>query len=181
MKEIGGKLRWLRISQGLTLEAFAQKVGMTQPHLSLIETGKRGVGIPSLRRILYALNTNLAAFFSSGFHENRIVYKKEDGIMLPSHKSAKIRLLVPVEGGRLLASSESVILPGGTLGETASHKGEEFGFVLGGIGKLIVQGKEHDIKEGDSFYYDAYLPHTIQNTSRKKKLRILVVATPPSF
>jgi len=181
MKEIGSKIRWLRRSQGLTLEVFAKKVGMTQPHLSLIETGKRGIGIPVLRRILYALNTNLAAFFSSDFHDHKIVYKKRDGIALPSNKSVKIRLLVPVEGGRLLASSESVISPGGTMGDSTSHKGEEFGFVLKGTGRLIVEGRKYEVKKGDSFYYDAHLPHTIQNTSKNEKLHLLVVATPPSF
>jgi transcriptional regulator with XRE-family HTH domain len=181
MVEIGEKIRWLRKARGLTLEEFAARLGMTQPHLSLIENGKRGVSIPTLRRILNALGTNLAAFFSSGFPYDKLIYNDKDSILLPSHTSAKIRLLVPVEGGRLMASSESIIEPGGTLGKLTSHKGEEFGYVLEGEGKLIVSGKAYALKKGIRFYYDAFLPHTIQNTSKKQRLRILIVATPPSF
>jgi len=182
MEEIGKRIRELRKSQGITLEELAQKLGMTQPHLSLIENNKRGVSIPVLRRILYALNTNLAAFFSANFHNNKVVYRKsKDSIVLPSHKSAKIKLLVPVEGARLLSCTESIIAPGGSLGEPSSHRGEEFGYILEGKCRLIVDGKEYDLKKGDSFYYDAHLPHTIRNASKKHRLRFLVVATPPSF
>jgi transcriptional regulator with XRE-family HTH domain len=181
MDEIGSKIRWLRKSRAFTLEEFAQKLGMTEPHLSLIENGKRGVSIPILRRILYSLNTNLAAFFSSSFHDHKVVYSEKDGILLPSLKSARIKLLVPIEGGRLLASSECVIRPGGSLGKPSSHKGEEFGYTLSGKGVLVLDGKEYPFRQGDCFYYEAFIPHTIRNASSKESLRLLVVATPPSF
>jgi len=74
MEEIGSKIRLLRQARGITLEGLAQKLDMTQPHLSLIETGKRGVSIPTLRRILYALNTTLVGFFSSDFKTTKRSY-----------------------------------------------------------------------------------------------------------
>jgi len=92
-----------------------------------------------------------------------------------------IRLLVPIEGGRMLSSSETIIKPGGSLGKPTAHKGEEFGFVLEGKGVLIVDDEKYEISKGDSFYYDAFRSHTIRNSSRTKELKLLIVATPPSF
>jgi len=182
MEEIGSKLRLLRQSRGITLEMLAQKLDMTQPHLSLIETGKRGISIPTLRRILYALNTTLVGFFSSDFqNNNKVVYRSEDRVLLPSSKSTEIRLLVPIESGRMLSSSETIIKPEGSMGKPTAHKGEEFGFVLEGRGILIVNNQKYDISKGDSFYYDAFRPHTIRNPSKTKDLKLLIVATPPSF
>ncbi|OGD38917.1 MAG: hypothetical protein A2V45_02215 [Candidatus Aminicenantes bacterium RBG_19FT_COMBO_58_17] len=181
MEDIGRKIRWLRKARGITIEEFARKLGMTQPHLSLIETGKRGISIPLLRRILDALDTNLAMFFSSYFHENKVVYKKNDNVFLPSPKTMKIGLLVPAQPGQHLDFEELIFEPRGTLGECSSHRGEEFGYVLEGRGKLKVDGKEYELIKGDSFYFHSYLPHTMHNTSGTQKLRILCVCTPSAF
>lgn len=45
-------MRMLREKIGLTQERFAQETGLTQSHLSNIETGARGLGLPTIRALL---------------------------------------------------------------------------------------------------------------------------------
>ena len=52
-------IRVWREHRGLSLKALAGKVGIAQPFLSQIETGKREGGIDTLRKLAAALNVTI--------------------------------------------------------------------------------------------------------------------------
>jgi mannose-6-phosphate isomerase-like protein (cupin superfamily) len=54
------------------------------------------------------------------------------------------------------------------------HEGEEFMFVLEGKHELIYGGERFTMREGDSVYFDAAVPHTGRSVG-KKKARLLAV------
>jgi len=57
------------------------------------------------------------------------------------------------------------VAPGGELGKsTGGHEGVELGYVLDGAGVLTVQGRDYELKRGDSVSYASQLPHALRNT-----------------
>lgn len=52
---IGGQIRRAREAARLTQAEVAERAGLSQPHLSEIETGQRGVGMEVLSRLADAL------------------------------------------------------------------------------------------------------------------------------
>ena len=64
--QIGGKLRSLRKSRKMTLEALAAHTGFTKSYLSKIENSKKIPPIGSLAKICQSLGTDLADLFGNG-------------------------------------------------------------------------------------------------------------------
>lgn len=59
--EIGKKLRRLRVDSRLTQEVLAKKVALSQPEISLIETGKRLPSLPDLVHIADELDESITS------------------------------------------------------------------------------------------------------------------------
>ncbi len=59
---IGKKLKALRRELDLTQEDFAEDIGATPSHISLMENDKRGVTIDSLKRICKAYKKKFEDF-----------------------------------------------------------------------------------------------------------------------
>ena len=70
--------------------------------------------------------------------------------------------------------------PHGCLPEDEAHNGEEFGYVMSGRIALYRDDIRHDVRAGESFYYEADRPHRIENPA-SRPARFLWVSTPPSF
>jgi len=60
---IGQKIYLLRQQAGLGQSALAARAGIPQPNLSNIEKGKQDLTVTTLRKIAYALNTDVRCFF----------------------------------------------------------------------------------------------------------------------
>lgn len=62
--KIGNQLRALRLAKGLTTDDVARKVNVSQSYISQFENNKAIPDVDMLQKILTALNTDLATFFS---------------------------------------------------------------------------------------------------------------------
>lgn len=67
VNNIGEKLRNLRKSKKLTTQEIANRVNLSQSYISRFENGHAIPDIDLLEKILLALDTNLATFFSEDF------------------------------------------------------------------------------------------------------------------
>ena len=65
-------------------------------------------------------------------------------------------------------------------GESYSHEGEEFIYVLRGDLAITVAESEYQLKPGDSFYFESATPHHWKNPGRRETV-VLWVNTPPTF
>lgn len=65
--DLGNKLRTLRKSRGLTTYELAEKISVSQSYISRFENNHAVPDIMLLEKILNALGTNLATFFSDDF------------------------------------------------------------------------------------------------------------------
>lgn len=63
-KELGQKIKRMRINRGLTQEQLAEMVDVSQRTMSGIEIGENFVTAETLDKIIYALNTNSEELFA---------------------------------------------------------------------------------------------------------------------
>lgn len=60
---VGRRIRTLRRDRGLTQEALASRAGMARESLSIVERGRRDIGVAALDRIIRALDVSWPEFF----------------------------------------------------------------------------------------------------------------------
>lgn len=70
--------------------------------------------------------------------------------------------------------------PDAGSGESYTHDGEEFLYVLKGELQIGLDGRKYHLQEGDSFYFESATPHYWKNPGRKETW-VLWINTPPTF
>ena len=63
LDKLGKRLKEIRLSEGLTQEALAEKVGIHPTYVGKLEAGKSNLSVKLLFKISRALNVNLAQVF----------------------------------------------------------------------------------------------------------------------
>ena len=166
--EVGRRIRYLRQSRRLTLQALSEQCGLSVGFLSQIERGLSSFSVPSLRSICRALNVSLAevlvmsngpgkAFFAD---PRPAAIVKSDGrpFVSLSNESIKYRFLGE---GFPNKRFEAVIgeMEGGSQNGSHIHEGEEFGYVLSGRIRFVTGEDEQELGPGDSYHLMASTPH----------------------
>jgi DNA-binding transcriptional MerR regulator/mannose-6-phosphate isomerase-like protein (cupin superfamily) len=174
---IGKQLRRLRLRRGLSLARVAESVGISVGFLSALERSHMSASVGTLRKLARFYKSNILDFFEPA--------ERSSGVVSP----AKRKTLEAGPGVRmeLLAWGDTVmephlfrIAPKAGSGESYSHEGEEFLYVLRGELQISVEEKEYRLKTGDSFYFESSSTHRWFNPGQSESL-ILWVNTPPTF
>ena len=179
-KEIGIKIKQLRLENGLTQEELANRCELTKGFISQIERHLTSPSITTLIDILEVLGTTLGEFFSEDQDDVYVFTPKDFYEKTNETLKYTIHWIVPNAQKYEMEPIIIEIEPGGMSFEDDPHAGEEFGYVLEGEIVLKIGKKRVNIKEGETFYYMSNKPHTLENTT-KKRAKILWVSTPPMF
>jgi transcriptional regulator with XRE-family HTH domain len=160
LKRIGAKIRSERKRRGLSLEAFAQKVGISKMTLHRIETGTTSPSVITLTEISFHLKQPVESLIGEG--DPRVVVlprNRQDMIMDPE---SGIRVLAP----RGLISDRVTItaaeLEKGFAIEPHKDHGFEWAYMIRGKADVTVAGKKYRIGTGDAIFYDAHFIHSIE-------------------
>jgi len=154
---IGSKIRMLRRSLSLSLQALSDRAGISIGLLSQIE---RGISAPSLKNLVSlssVLGIRTSWFFEDGQGgeegERDLIVRRESRrtITMASGTNMSKELLSPSRDGPL----QMFILrlePGGSTGEEPySHSAEVGGYVVSGRLNLWLNGRSFVLRDGDSF------------------------------
>ncbi len=176
--ELGMKLKEMRLQKNLTQEELADRCELTKGYISQLENDLTSPSIATLVDLLNALGSNLSDFFH-GETEEKVVFteaeyieKQSDGMLL--------RWVIPNAQKNMM---EPVLVELGQEAQTQPdfpHEGEEFGYVLAGKIAVVIAGKRHTAKKGESFYFTAGKEHYIVNEG-KGTAKFLWISTPPNF
>lgn len=181
---IGRKLRHMRKRSELTLQEVARRAGCSESLVSKVETGKALPSLSNLHRIVSVLGGNISTLFQAVETRPEQVWKagKRPIIATGSRRGNSVELeqLVADEPKRMLEANIHLIPPGGGSDGSLRHEGEEMGYVLAGQIELIIDGRKHQLAEGDSFAFRSELSHSYRNIGRKTA-RIMWINTPPTF
>ena len=83
------------------------------------------------------------------------------------------------DGGPQIAQPFRVA-PGAGSGESYSHDGEEFLYLVRGRLNIELAGEKFELRAGDSFYFSSKTQHRWVNPGKAETL-ILWINTPPTF
>ncbi|MCX7884377.1 MAG: XRE family transcriptional regulator [Caloramator sp.] len=169
-KDIGKKVKDLRIAKKMTLKDLSEKTNLSTGFLSQLERGLTAVATDSLDNIAKALDVELAYFFSKPKNNRKYVmrsYEKEvfqveDSGFIIYHLSSDLanKNMLPRLVELLPMNSDEPITP-------YSHKGEEFIYVIEGILTLFINEERYELYPGDTAHYSSECPHNWANYTNK--------------
>lgn len=174
---IGIQLRQLRLRRGLSLAQVAKTVGVSVGFLSAVERSHMSAAVGTLRKLARFYKTNILDFFDPTESNSRLV-KPDRRKVLEAGPGVRMELLA--WGNTVMEPHLFRIAPNSGSGESYTHEGEEFLYVLRGELHISLQGEEYRLKRGDSFYFESATPHHWKNPGRTEAF-VLWVNTPPTF
>jgi transcriptional regulator with XRE-family HTH domain len=179
---LGAHIRAARMTRALTLEALAEKAGVSRSYLSNVERNVNSPTISTLRTILDALDVSLADLFRTVEEANRVVVRPSERVEIARTGNDDIRyeLLTPNATSRI-EMLVMYVAPGAQSGEEPHrHVGEEVGLILSGRLQYWVDGVEFDLQPGDAITFDSTRPHRYLNPGNEQCVSVWAL-TPPTF
>ncbi|MCS3779015.1 helix-turn-helix domain-containing protein [Tsukamurella ocularis] len=155
-------LRAHRLSAGMTLEALADRVGVTKSYLSKVERGKSSPSIAIALRIAETLGVDAADIFGTPDAEQPGTVTVERAAQRIDPASAPLPIHDPIAAvvpGKQM--HPFVVYPTQIGGSPVHHEGDELVYVTAGSIRLIVDDETTVLHVGDSAYFDARRPHRL--------------------
>lgn len=174
---VGVHLRALRLRRGLSLAPVAKAAGISVGFLSALERSQMSASVSTLRKLARFYKTNILDFFDATESNGRVVSPKKRKIL---EAGPGVRMELLAWGNTVMEPHLFRIAPQAGSGESYTHEGEEFLYVLRGELKISVQDEDYRLKPGDSFYFESATPHRWLNPGRRETW-VLWVNTPPTF
>ncbi len=174
---IGLRLRRLRTQRGRSLAEVAAAAGISVGFLSALERSQMSASVGTLRRLARYYRTNILDFFDATEMNTRLVRPTKRKVL---DAGPGVRMELLAWGNKVMEPHLFRIAPQAGSGESYTHEGEEFLFVLRGELQIALDGEEYHLKRGDSFYFESATPHHWKNPGRSEAW-LLWVNTPPTF
>lgn len=176
-KTIGAHLRRLRLQRHFSLAEVAQAVGISVGFLSALERSQMSGSVGTLRKLARFYKTNILNFFDADGASSRQVQPQQRKVL---EAGPGVRMELLAWGNTVMEPHLFRVAPQAGSGDSYSHEGEEFLFVLRGALTITVEQEEYRLKAGDSFYFESSTPHYWKNPGRTEAW-IIWVNTPPTF
>jgi|SRR5271157_354669 len=174
---IGAHLRRLRSQRKLPLAAVARSVGISVGFLSALERSQMSGSVGTLRKLARFYKTNILDFFDASGATTRHVRPAERKVL---EAGAGVRMELLAWGNTAMEPHLFRIAPEAGSGDPYTHEGEEFIYVLRGDLAITLDGEEHLLRPGDSFYFESAIAHRWRNPGRRETW-VLWINTPPTF
>ncbi len=174
---IGSHLRQLRVKRKLSLAQVARAVGISVGFLSGLERSQMSGSVGTLRKLARFYKTNILDFFDATGASSRQVQPGQRKVL---EAGAGIRMELLAWGNTVMEPHLFRVAPEAGSGDSYTHEGEEFMYVLRGELTITLEKEEYRLKAGDSFYFESATPHHWKNPGRAETW-VLWVNTPPTF
>ncbi|WP_406730498.1 XRE family transcriptional regulator [Streptomyces sp. NBC_01794] len=164
LPDVAPRLRDLRRRRGLTLEAAAQRAGLSPAHLSRLETGHRQPSLPMLLGLARLYGSTVAELLGELAPEREPIIRA--GSREPSEADGWT--YHPAGGAGRAMQALRLVVPYGSQGELVRvHPGEEWLHVLKGRLRLSLGDAVHELAPGDSAHFDSLTPHRLAAAGRE--------------
>ena len=171
----------LRKERGIGLRELSRTAGLSPSSLSAIEKGQSSPTLATLHKVLKALETDFAEFFSKSDLDKSPVFRAGD-MRTIEDKHRKYILLFPKRDDLRFEIVHETIALTETESEWEIHDFDIGGVILeSGSIRLEIEGEgEWVMKKGDGFYVKAGLKHRATNLG-DGPLHLITVAAPPRY
>ena len=174
---IGLHLRQLRAKRKLPLAQVAQAVGISVGFLSALERSQMSGSVGTLRKLARFYKTNILDFFDANGASSRQVQPEQRKVL---EAGPGVRMELLAWGNTVMEPHLFRVAPEAGSGDSYTHAGEEFLYVLQGELLITLEKEQYRLKAGDSFYFESATPHHWKNPGRAETW-VLWVNTPPTF
>ena len=176
-QSIGFNLRRLTTKKGLSLERLAKLSGVSRAMLGQIELGKSVPTISLLWKVAHALAVPFSALNAESIPSNTVVLRANKSKVLTSIDGRfKSRALFPYEGERTVEFYEIEIAPGTQeVAEAHAINTIENLVIIKGEVEITVGDEIHILKERDSIFFQADVPHSYKNTGSENAIIYMVM------
>lgn len=177
LREIGSKIKNLRLKKGLTQEELGERTDLSKGYISQLERGISSPSIETFFDILEVLGCTPKQFFDEEEREQKVVYGENDKTeFLDEERGYQIQWLVPESNEKEM---EPILLTLQEKGEFKSFEpslSETFAYILKGRIMITLGNRSYYAKAGEAIYYNATDTHQIINDNDGIS-ELLLVAT----
>lgn len=181
---ISAKLKSLRLSKKLTLQAVAKETGFSPALISQIENNNVSPPIATLSRIAKFFDVKIGMFFTESEEECKFeIVRKSERKEIPrvisptgtSHGYSYESLSFRKQSKKM---EPFILTLNDTVSEytTYSHEGEKFLYILKGTAEIWLDEERVTLEEGDSIYFDSTMKHRFLSKNGSE-VKILSVVT----
>jgi transcriptional regulator with XRE-family HTH domain len=180
-EQIAARVRQLRSQREMSLEALAERSGVSRSMISLIERGETSPTAVVLEKLAAGLNITLAGLFESSAAPAAPVSRRADQVVWRDPASGYVRRNVSPGGHVTPIQIVEVVFPPG------AHVAYESGarqpvvhhqvWVLGGAIDVTVGDERHELRTGDCLAFTLDRPTAYRNRTRKPaRYAVVIVA-----
>jgi transcriptional regulator with XRE-family HTH domain len=162
---LGARIRSERLALGLSLDALANRAGISRSMLSAVEAAEKAPTVLVLHKIASGLGTSMSRLLGEERADRLILLTREDQIVARDPSGWARRNLAPVLPGVEFELMRTTIPPGVDAGTFPPHAmgSREYVAVERGTLRLTIDGADHLLKQGDSIYYAGDCTHGFNN------------------
>ncbi|QXJ24287.1 helix-turn-helix transcriptional regulator [Actinomadura graeca] len=172
------RVRELRKERLMTLEALAERAGVTKSYLSKVERGQSTPSIAVSAALARALGISLDSLFvdAEQLADVTVTRAGERRPLTPDDEAGS-----RYEGIALQASTKRMtpfmLYPPHDAGPVPfrDHPGEEFLFVHRGRAELLFPSRSITLEPGDSVYFKATNPHKVRSLGPERATILLML------
>ena len=163
MTAIGRRVRSLRQQRQWSLEALAERSGVSVSMLSTVERGQKVPSILVMGQIATALDTSIGRLVGEEATPRVIVMRAADQRVVKDPSGIERRSLSPVLPGIEFELVRMTLLPGVNVGTFPPHRAGSREYLVVETGTLTLDSIEYRLDAGDSIYHDGDCEHGYRN------------------
>ncbi len=178
IQSIAIRLRGLREVLELTAQEVAQSCQLSVEEYLAMERGQVDFSVNVLQSIArrYGISLDVLMFGEEPKMNAYFITRAGKGVSVERRKAYKYEALA--SGFRDRKSDPFIVTVEPSAAESPMHlnvhAGQEFNYVLEGRLLIELNGKEFELEQGDSLYFDANLPHGMKALGGEK-VRFLAI------
>jgi transcriptional regulator with XRE-family HTH domain len=186
-KRIAGRVRSLRMSLGLSLDALANKTGVSRSMLSLIERGESSPTAVILEKLAAGLGVTLASLFDAPNTEPEKprgpISRREDQLEWQDPASGYVRRNVSPPHAHHPMQISEIYFPAGArvafeTGPRDRRVVQQI-WILEGVMEITVGKERHRLRKGDCVAMQLDRPTLFHNPTRRRARYAVVIASEP--
>ena len=168
--DIGSKIRTIRNRKKITIAQMCEGTGLSKGFISNVENNHTSPSISTLQTISKFLEVPLPYLLLENQQRMRVVKKNER--TYSTYNQLKVEHIASKEGLRMMMVE---FPPGPLWARRNAHEGKESHLVL--EGKVLAQQGEDSViaEEGDSFSWNACVPHFVKNIGDEKAVILISI------
>ncbi|MCE1200142.1 MAG: XRE family transcriptional regulator [Marinilabiliales bacterium] len=165
IQSIAQRIRELREISGISAESFARELGVEPGMLQQYESGTTDIPVGFLFKVANKFKMELSALLRGDQPRLHVytVVRKGKGLSVERRKQYAYENLAWNFANKKAEPFLVTAAPleGDKQPEFNSHPGQEFNYLLSGKLKVIVDGHEVILEEGDALYFDSGYRHAM--------------------